>query len=179
MQAWQEAELEWTRPFEERRAAVRRFFALARQLVAGGPGALDGLVERMSRSGPEARRALARLLTVIPGSRAEVALLDAHRSAQSAELDAATLAYLGTAAPLSSAALDYWSLALQHERAPLLRALLRRPSPEANALLAGSVAGNDLDLLRNALHASERWVEPEVLRAIVEGPELRRADQPE
>lgn len=179
VQAWLEAELEWTSPFEERQAAVRRFSAIANQFVMGSLDALDGLVERLSRSGPDARRALARLLTAIPDPRAEVALLAAHRSTQSAELDASTLAYLGTAAPLSSAAWDYWPSARQHERAPLLRALLRRPSPEANALLAGIVVGDDLDVLRDALQACERWVEPEVLRAIVEGPELRRSDQPE
>ncbi|WP_437331740.1 hypothetical protein [Sorangium sp. So ce394] len=178
VEAWTDSVLGANLPPDERRRAARRFSSIARQFVMGGPDALKALERRLSRSSGDARTAIARLLAAIPDTRAASLLLHAYRPSQRREIDPEPLAYLGIAAPLPREAWDDWALAEPAAHGPLLRALLRLPTPEGDALLARILADGDLETVRAALYAAERWMARDALQKIADGPSRRHADRP-
>jgi hypothetical protein len=150
-------------PAAERLAAADEFRAKARRLAERPEEALAIALRELGSDDDDRANAAARLLAELPLEAAAAALATAHAEPTGSRLDRAQVGLLGRVAP--APALTVLANADDpYLRQHALRALVRRPGPEAKRLLEDADDALAPALVRSAAH----WAEDALLESLLD-----------
>lgn len=152
--------------------AARAFAAGVARLEMIGGRALDVVEQQLRHADATTRNAAARILAGMRAPEAAARLIAAYLHHDRPQLVARYLARLGKSSPVPPSALPRLDQVRPFERSALVRALFRRPGPEAESMIEPIFGGFESVLAEAAIAGMATWGEPARLRAVMNGPPM-------